>query len=120
MVPFCQTSTRSRSLNSSVIMVEKKAAMNIALADADAEIGPVPIESGGRKREAELDRLSNILKTFEVKNDVRSGRRVQAWCPPLPILRRLAFRRHEDTNSELRSKRDSCNLPFRKCGSSAL
>ena len=24
----------------------------------------MPIESGGRKREAELDRLSNILKTF--------------------------------------------------------
>jgi len=44
--------------------VEKKALMKIALADADAEIAPVPTDGGGRKREPELDRLSNILKTF--------------------------------------------------------
>lgn len=44
--------------------VEKKAAMTIALADENAEIEPVPTEAGGRKPEPELDRLSNILKTF--------------------------------------------------------
>ena len=44
--------------------VEKKAAMKIALADKDAEIEPVPTDAGGRKSEPELDRLSNILKTF--------------------------------------------------------
>ena len=44
--------------------VEKKAAMKIALADEDAEIEPVPTSGGGRKPEPELDRLSNILKTF--------------------------------------------------------
>jgi type I restriction enzyme R subunit len=44
--------------------VEKKAAMKIALADTDAEIEPVPTEAGGRKSEPELDRVSNILKTF--------------------------------------------------------
>jgi len=44
--------------------VEKKAAMKIALADDDAEIEPVPTDAGGRKSEPELDRLSNILKTF--------------------------------------------------------
>jgi type I restriction enzyme R subunit len=44
--------------------VEKKAAMKIALADQDAEIVPVPTEAGGRKPEPEMDRLSNILKTF--------------------------------------------------------
>ena len=33
-------------------------------ADEDAEIEPVPTEAGGRKPEPELDRLSNILKTF--------------------------------------------------------
>ncbi|MGO8764752.1 MAG: hypothetical protein ACLQSR_06415 [Limisphaerales bacterium] len=44
--------------------VEKKAVMKIALADENAEIGPVPVEGGGHKREPELDRLSNILKTF--------------------------------------------------------
>jgi type I restriction enzyme R subunit len=44
--------------------VEKKAAMKIALADQDAEIEPVPTDAGGRMSEPELDRLSNILKTF--------------------------------------------------------
>lgn len=44
--------------------VEKKAARKIAFADEDAEIEPVPTEAGGRKAEAELDRLSNILKAF--------------------------------------------------------
>lgn len=44
--------------------VEKKAAMKIALPDEDAEIEPVPTSGGGRKAEPELDRLSNILKTF--------------------------------------------------------
>src|SRR5262245_251110 len=43
---------------------EKKAAMKIALSDEDAEIEPVPTSGGGRKPEAELDRLSNILKSF--------------------------------------------------------
>ena len=44
--------------------LEKKAVMKIALADADAEIEPVPMEGGGRKGEPELDRLSNILQKF--------------------------------------------------------
>jgi len=44
--------------------VEKKTAMKIALADEDAEIEPVPTDAGGRKSEPELDRLSNILKSF--------------------------------------------------------
>ncbi|MBM4310420.1 MAG: type I restriction endonuclease subunit R [Deltaproteobacteria bacterium] len=44
--------------------VEKKAAMQIALANEDAEIEPVPTSAGGHKPEPELDRLSNILKSF--------------------------------------------------------
>jgi len=44
--------------------VEKKAVLKIALADQDAEIEPVPTDASGRKAEPELDRLSNILKTF--------------------------------------------------------
>ena len=44
--------------------VEKKAALKIALADTDAEIEPVPTDAGGHKPEPELDRLSNILKSF--------------------------------------------------------
>ena len=43
---------------------EKKAAMEISLADENAEIAPVPVEGGGHKREPEMDRLSNILKTW--------------------------------------------------------
>jgi type I restriction enzyme, R subunit len=45
--------------------VEKKAVMKIALADQNAEIGPVPTEAEGRRNEPELDRLSNIIKTFK-------------------------------------------------------
>jgi type I restriction enzyme R subunit len=44
--------------------VEKKAAMKIALADESAKIGPVPVESGGHKPDPKMDRLSNILKTW--------------------------------------------------------
>lgn len=43
---------------------EKKAAMRLTLPDENAEIGPVPISTGGGKPEPELDRLSNILKAF--------------------------------------------------------
>jgi type I restriction enzyme R subunit len=43
---------------------EKKAAMKLTLADENAEIGPVPVSTGGGKAQPELDRLSNILKTF--------------------------------------------------------
>ena len=44
--------------------VEKQSTMKIALADEDAEIGPVPTSGGGRMPEPELDLLSNIVKTF--------------------------------------------------------
>ncbi len=44
--------------------VEKKAVLKIALSDADAEIDPVPTDGGGYRPEPELDRLSNILKSF--------------------------------------------------------
>ena len=44
--------------------VEKKTVVKIQLPDQDAEIGPVPTSAGGGKPEPELDRLSNILKTF--------------------------------------------------------
>src|SRR3989441_7656448 len=44
--------------------IEKQAAVKILLPDTDAEIEPVPTTGGGHKPEPELDRLSNILKTF--------------------------------------------------------
>ena len=44
--------------------VEKKAVLDMPLADNDAEIEPIPVEGGGHKGLPELDRLSQILKTF--------------------------------------------------------
>jgi len=44
--------------------VEKRAAVKIQLPDEDAQIEPVPTTGGGHRPEPELDRLSNILKTF--------------------------------------------------------
>ena len=45
---------------------------NILLPDEDAEIGPVPASAGGSRLEPELDRLSNILRTFnEHFGDIR-------------------------------------------------
>jgi len=44
--------------------VEVKETMEIRLADADAEIEPIPAAGGGHKPEPELDRLSNIIRAF--------------------------------------------------------
>ncbi len=44
--------------------VEVKTAMEIKLDDADSEIEPIPTVGGGHKPEPELDRLSNIIRTF--------------------------------------------------------
>jgi len=44
--------------------VEKRAAVKIQLPDQDAEIEPVPTSGGGQKPEPEMDRLSNILRSF--------------------------------------------------------
>ena len=44
--------------------VEKQAVQESQLPDEDAEIGPVPTDGGGQKPEPEMDRLSNIIKSF--------------------------------------------------------
>ena len=44
--------------------VEKRAAQQLLLPDEDAEVDPVPASGGGHRPEPELDRLSNILRTF--------------------------------------------------------
>lgn len=44
--------------------VEARSSIKITLADADAEIYPIPPTGGGMVREPKLDRLSNILKSF--------------------------------------------------------
>ena len=44
--------------------VEKQAMQKILLPDEDTEIGPVPTSGGGQRPEPELDRLSNIIRSF--------------------------------------------------------
>ena len=44
--------------------VEKREAMKIILAEQDAELDPVPPASGGRAPDLELERLSEILRSF--------------------------------------------------------
>lgn len=44
--------------------VEKQAKIDLMLAGDDAEIDPSPVGGGGRGSEPELERLSEILKTF--------------------------------------------------------
>ena len=44
--------------------VEKRTAVKIQLPDEDAEIEPPPTSGSGFKPEPEMDRLSNIIKTF--------------------------------------------------------
>ncbi len=44
--------------------VEKQAMQKIMLPDEDAEIGPLPTSGGGQRPEPELDRLSNIIRSF--------------------------------------------------------
>lgn len=44
--------------------VEKQTVMKIQIPDSEGSIGPVPTSIGGIGPEPELDRLSNILKTF--------------------------------------------------------
>jgi type I restriction enzyme R subunit len=44
--------------------VEKQAVQHIQLTDQNAEIDPVPTDGGGHKAEPELDRLSNIIRSF--------------------------------------------------------
>ncbi|MGJ4940622.1 type I restriction endonuclease subunit R [Bradyrhizobium sp. HKCCYLS1011] len=44
--------------------VEKQAAQRVQLTDQDAEIDPVPTDGGGHRAEPELDRLSNIIRSF--------------------------------------------------------
>ena len=44
--------------------LEKRAVQQIMLADENAEIEPVPTSSGGRSPEPAMERLSNIVETF--------------------------------------------------------
>ena len=56
--------------------VEKRTVQKILLPDENAEIEPVPITGAGHVAAPELDRLSNILKTFnDLFGDIAWGDR---------------------------------------------
>lgn len=44
--------------------VEAQAALKLAMDDTDATVEPVPLGAGGGKGEPDIDKLSNIIKTF--------------------------------------------------------
>ena len=44
--------------------VEKQAIQKLVLPDENGVLEPVPVSGGGRKPEAELDHLSNIIRSF--------------------------------------------------------
>jgi type I restriction enzyme R subunit len=85
--------------------VEKLATMKIALPDADAEIEPVPTAGGGKMAEPELDRLSNIIKSFNDQfgnipwNDADRVRRLITEEIPARVAADTAYqnaRKHSD------------------------
>ena len=67
-LPAPQEEDLSRGILDAIDMdsyrVEKRAMQRIMLPDEDAEIEPVPTSAGGHQNEPELDRLSNIIRSF--------------------------------------------------------
>lgn len=67
---------------------EKQATMKIILADTEAEIEPVPVGGGGGRPQPEMDKLTNILKSFNEQfgtlfSDVdRVAKRIQEDIAP--------------------------------------
>ena len=90
--------------------VEKKAAIHVQLADEDAEIEPVPTTGGGHRPEPELDRLSNILKTFNEQfgdipwEDVDRVRRLITEEIPAKVAGDIAYRNARE-NSDRQNAR---------------
>jgi type I restriction enzyme R subunit len=78
--------------------VEKKEVMKIALADLDGTVEPVPTTGGGAMSEPELDRLSNILKTFN-----------ETFGTLFENVDRVSRRIHEDIIPKVASDKDFQN-----------
>ena len=95
--------------------VEKQAMQWIMLPDEDAEIDPVPNGGSGHRAEPELDRLSNILRTFnEHFGDIRweDADRVRQL-----IIETIPDRVREDTafrNAQRNSDRQNARIEHDK------
>ena len=91
--------------------VEKQAMQAIALADADAEIDPVPASGTSGRPEAEMDRLSNIITTFnDLFGDIawEDGDRVSRLITetiPARVASDTAFR-----NARVNSDRENARI----------
>ncbi len=91
---------------------EKQAAMKIILADEDAEIEPIPVGGGGRKPHPELDRLSNILKSFNEQfgtlfSDVdRVAKRIQEDIAPKVAADQAYLNAQQNTPNTARLEHD--------------
>ncbi len=85
------------SLDMDSYRVEARSTIAIALADEDKEIEPVPATGGGKLAEPELDRLSNIIRTFNEQfgniewNDVDKIRNVIATEIPAKVAADTAY-----------------------------
>ncbi|MCY4342008.1 MAG: type I restriction endonuclease subunit R [Gammaproteobacteria bacterium] len=90
--------------------VEKQSLQTIMLADEEAEIGPVPAAGGGSRPEPEIDRLSNILKTFNQHfgdiawEDADRVRQMITQTIPAKVAEDRAFRNARQ-NSDMQNAR---------------
>jgi type I restriction enzyme R subunit len=86
--------------------VERQATMRIALADQDAEIGPLPTDGGGFRPEPELDHLSNIIRAFSDQfgnipwTDADPVRRLITEEIPAKVAADRAYRNAKRNNDE--------------------
>ena len=77
--------------------VEKQAVQEVQLLDEDAEIDPVPTSGGGQKAEADMDRLSNIIRDFNDRfgniewKDADKIERVIAVDLPIKVAGDMAY-----------------------------
>ncbi len=91
-LPAPQEEDLSKGILESIDMdsyrTEKQAVMNIILADEEAEIDPIPVGGGGGKSQPDMDKLTNILKSFNEQfgtlfSDVdRVAKRIQEDVAP--------------------------------------
>lgn len=123
-LPAPQEDDLSKGILESIDMdsyrVEKQAVHKLDLPDEEGSIDPVPVEGGGRKLEPEIDRLSNILHSFNessapysrtpTASPSASPRRSPPRRRPTPRTRTQSRTRHRPpgSNTTKRSQR-SCS-----------
>ncbi|WP_316229475.1 type I restriction endonuclease subunit R [Bradyrhizobium sp. SZCCHNR1070] len=90
--------------------VEKQAAQRVQLTDQDAEIDPVPTEGGGHRPEPELDRLSNIIRSFNdlfgniTWEDSDRIRRLISTVIPEKVAANLAYQNAQKNSDKQNAK----------------